>query len=131
MGQGCLAVLLTGFLVVGCLMLIPKKPDPRTVEINHTLEAKRPECERNLARLLQNGTVSKLRETGDTGVLAGVTAFYDEQVWNRLEYDDRVRQGLLVYCAKRPAGAEHYTVLLRSKHDGHDLGSVADGNWMP
>lgn len=56
-----------------------------------------------------------------------VAEFY-EWNWSALDHDDKVRQGLLIFCAKMPTSGR-YSVLIKDRKSGQQLGSVVDGNW--
>lgn len=131
MGRGCLGVIVLGVLAVVVISLLPATPDPETRRLNAGIEAKQPQCRKNLAQLMDNGTIGRIQESDVGSTIRGVVAFYDERVWNRLDYDDRVRQGLLVYCAKRPIGfSGRFTAHISSRRDGHKLGAIVDGSWQ-
>jgi hypothetical protein len=54
----------------------------------------------------------------------------NEPAWHRLDYDDKVRQALLIYCARMPQNGD-LTVTLEGSKSGSILGRVVGGNWMP
>ncbi len=91
-------------------------------EVRASLLSKQPECIRNVAELETLGTTT-LVDRGDFTVMQ-----VDDYVWSQFSHDDKVRQGLLVYCAKMPASGK-YSVLIKGRKSGNNLGGIVDGNW--
>ena len=87
-----------------------------------SMRAKQPQCRLNLLELERLGL--KISDSGTATV-----AEYDEFLWGRLDHDDKIRQALLVYCAKMPPSGR-YTVMIQGLHDGKTKASVVDGNYF-
>lgn len=68
--------------------------------------------------------------TSDPGASGGeVRITANEVLWNRLDYDDKVRQGLMVYCSHMPSDGR-LTVWIKGSRSGNTLGSVQNGHWF-
>jgi hypothetical protein len=91
-------------------------------EVVASLRENREQCRQNFNRLISLG----VRVSDKDGFSV---AEYDERIWASFEHDDKIRQALLIFCAKMPDDG-HYTVLIAGLHDGKTLASVVDGNYM-
>lgn len=92
-------------------------------DVRAELMAKQEQCRVNVAQLEKLGTTTLVGH-GDYTVMQ-----VDDYVWSRFDHDDKVRQGLLVYCAKMPASGK-YSVLIKGRKSGDRMGGVVDGNWV-
>lgn len=86
------------------------------------LRSKRAQCGQNLARLVALGV--KISD-----IQGATVASYDEGLWASFEHDDKIRQALLIFCAKMPDSG-HYTVMIEGLHDGKVKASVVDGDYI-
>lgn len=121
---GCLfigAAIFLGLMVFGGSYKTPTASPGKSGEIAELL-AKQPQCRSNLDQVIALGTTTIDDQDGYT------VAHIDEAVWAGLYHDDRVRQALLIFCAKMPADG-HYSVLVKGRHDNKNLASVTDGQY--
>lgn len=87
------------------------------------LRSKQAECRSNLDKAIALGAERVSDSDGSS-----VAEFY-RPVWDGLDHDDKIKQGLLVFCARMPASGR-YSVMIRDRQSGEKLGSVTDGNWF-
>ena len=111
----------------------PSKPhaaaaSAQSGSVNHDVIAgllpKRDQCRKGLSKAETSGLIRNRRT-----VSGAVFVEYDETVWAALTHDDKMRQGLVVFCATMPDSGKHM-VLVKGLHNGKTLGSVIDGNWF-
>jgi hypothetical protein len=88
-----------------------------------SLIAKREQCRQNLAQMQALGV--KVRDSDNRTAIVE----YDERIWGAFEHDDKIRQALLVYCAKMPDSGS-YSVMIEGLHNGKLMASVTDGNYF-
>jgi hypothetical protein len=98
-------------------------PVAGTDKVIADLRGKQAVCRQNLQELESMGAV---RISDSPGV---TEAAFDEGTWNALEHDDKIKQALLIFCAKMPPDG-HYQVMIRGLHDGKSMGNVVDGNYF-
>jgi hypothetical protein len=101
----------------------PKISSAANQEVVTDLLKKKVACTDAITALEAKGAVRIRDGNGYT------TAEYNEYAWATLEHDDKIRQGLLVYCAKMPNNGE-YTVLIQGLHNGKTMASVVNGNYF-
>lgn len=87
------------------------------------LKPKRAQCQENVRQLLDLGGV-KISDADSYTV-----AEYYGWNWSAFDHDDKIRQALLIYCAKMPDDG-HWSVMIRDRQSGAKLGSVVDGNYF-
>jgi hypothetical protein len=87
------------------------------------LRGKQSECQETVRKLQAQGAADIFDYNGYT------VAAYPRSNWEALKHDEKVRQALLIFCAKMPADG-HYTVLIKDRDSGRDLSSVLDGKYI-
>lgn len=87
------------------------------------LRQKQTQCRENVRALEAMGAARLADVDGST------FAEYDEANWAALDHDDKIRQALLIYCAKMPADG-HWSVIIQGRHDGKTMASITDGNYF-
>lgn len=93
-------------------------------DVVDSLRIKRNECERNVEELKRLGFY-----TVEYSARGTVVFRVKESAWAELSYDDKIRQGLLIYCARMPADGK-LVVRIEGHFNGKQLGAVVDGNWL-
>jgi len=122
-GCAIIAVVALVIAIVGAAVS-PKSSEPLSggERAIADLLPKRELCRHNLAELQKLG----VRVTDYDG---STTAEYPELAWDSLEHEDKIKQALLVFCAKMPDNGR-YTVMIHGIHNGKRLASVVDGNFF-
>lgn len=118
-------------LAVGILHAVNAPPGPASRWANGVNQAvaesmaeKRDQCAAAFARLQAIGAVRNVRRGAGALHVA-----YDERIWRGLTYDEKMRQGLVMYCAEMPADGD-LTVVIRGLYDNAKLGAVVSGHWI-
>ena len=117
-----IAIPIIGVMRFANTMFSSPGPSTANTAVIADLRPKQPQCRENLQQLEQLG----VKVTDVSGITA---ADYDETAWAALEHDGKIKQALLVFCAKMPPDG-HYTILIRGLHDGKTKASVVDGNYI-
>jgi hypothetical protein len=114
-------IIALGFFLVVAIYLIGGGVNEDVVS---GLRSKKAQCQSGLASLKRVGFVTRESSSNDSG------SFYvNERAWAELHYDDKIRDGLMIFCARMPDNGR-YSAIIYGDKSGSVLGSVINGNWM-